>query len=413
MAENIVNEQVLDLVRQYMKNVRIAQRGDKVYKDECMFSFDSPQSEKGLYLNLNTFQAFGHEYVMLDYKRTGNSLYLWEKQTRVPLSEEELKAQQGGSQDQPTKMAIGVEGGFQVDQKKYKIEKEQALIVMPDFVKVSLPCNQLPFLVLQAIDEVNKHDSAATQNDIANWEEERKVSKYAENLPQIECWRKVSPNPNDWVCDFTGVKENLWLNLSTGRIGSGRQLWDGSGGNGAAMQHFEETGRLYPLVVKLGTITPHGADVFSYAKDEDDMVLDPKLAQHLAHWGINMMQMEKTEKTIAELEIEKNLQFDFMKITEEGENLQPLWGPGFTGLKKPWKQLLYEQCVAGCMEHAGNETKISGGCALNFQFCAKGGNERFSESNGQSRLCFSRRQNWIQFTALRPTRQKWQWKWNR
>ena len=45
------------------------------------------------------------------------------------------------------------------------------------------------------------------------------------------------------------------------------------------------------MVVKLGTITPSGADVYSYAKDEDDMVTDPKLAEHLAHWGINMMVM--------------------------------------------------------------------------------------------------------------------------
>eukprot|EP01026_Neomeris_dumetosa_P037322 TRINITY_DN3020_c0_g1_i1.p1 TRINITY_DN3020_c0_g1~~TRINITY_DN3020_c0_g1_i1.p1 ORF type:complete len:892 (-),score=138.68 TRINITY_DN3020_c0_g1_i1:1653-3944(-) len=230
-------------------------------------------------------------------------------------------------------MAIGVEGGFQVDQKKYKIEKQQALMLMPDFVKIPLPCEQLPFVVLQAIEQVNKHDSASTQKAVESWEEERQVSKYAENLIQEPCWRKVSPNPADWVCDFTGVKDNLWLNLSTGRIGSGRQLWDGSGGNGAALQHFEETGRKYPLVVKLGTITPHGADVFSYAKDEDDMVLDPKLAEHLAHWGINMMQMEKTEKTIAELEIQKNIQFDFMKITEQGADLQPLWGPGYTGLR--------------------------------------------------------------------------------
>ena len=33
------------------------------------------------------------------------------------------------------------------------------------------------------------------------------------------------------------------------------------------------------------------ADVFSY--DEDDMVEDPNLAQHLAHFGINITQMEK------------------------------------------------------------------------------------------------------------------------
>ena len=40
--------------------------------------------------------------------------------------------------------------------------------------------------------------------------------------------------------------------------------------------------------MKLGTITPTGADVYSYASDEDDMVTDPWLAQHLLHWGINM-----------------------------------------------------------------------------------------------------------------------------
>ena len=57
----------------------------------------------------------------------------------------------------------------------------------------------------------------------------------------------------------------------------------------------------FPLVVKLGTITPHGADVYSYAPDEDSEVTDPKLAEHLKHWGINMMTMEKTEKSMEEL----------------------------------------------------------------------------------------------------------------
>lgn len=45
------------------------------------------------------------------------------------------------------------------------------------------------------------------------------------------------------------------------------------------MRHFEATGSKYPLVVKLGTITPSGADVFSYAPDENDMVTDPKLVR--------------------------------------------------------------------------------------------------------------------------------------
>ena len=52
-------------------------------------------------------------------------------------------------------------------------------------------------------------------------------------------------------------------------------------------------------------------------------------AKHLEHWGINMMSMQKTEKTMAELQIDLNMSFEFDKITESGESLQPLSGPGY------------------------------------------------------------------------------------
>jgi ubiquitin carboxyl-terminal hydrolase 5/13 len=32
-------------------------------------------------------------------------------------------------------------------------------------------------------------------------------------------------------------------------------------------------------------------------------VTDPKLADHLAHWGIDIMKLEKTDKTVAELQV--------------------------------------------------------------------------------------------------------------
>ena len=37
------------------------------------------------------------------------------------------------------------------------------------------------------------------------------------------------------------------------------------------------------------------ADVYSY--DEDDMVLDPKLADHLAHFGIDVQSQKKVRVT--------------------------------------------------------------------------------------------------------------------
>ena len=36
--------------------------------------------------------------------------------------------------------------------------------------------------------------------------------------------RQIPPDSSQWACDETGATENLWLNLSTGFIGSGRQV---------------------------------------------------------------------------------------------------------------------------------------------------------------------------------------------
>lgn len=48
------------------------------------------------------------------------------------------------------------------------------------------------------------------------------------------------------------------------------------------------------MAVKLGTIGDGKADVYSYA--EDDMVEDPLLKQHLAHFGINMEGLKKVNQ---------------------------------------------------------------------------------------------------------------------
>ena len=39
------------------------------------------------------------------------------------------------------------------------------------------------------------------------------------------------------------------------------------------------------------------------------MVEDPNLAVHLSHWGINMLKMEKSDRSMADLEIELNQKF--------------------------------------------------------------------------------------------------------
>ena len=133
-------------------------------------------------------------------------------------------------------------------------------------------------IVSECCDALEKHSGAAALQTSTTWEDkdELRVSKYAAELKQVADPKKISSNPADWKCEKYGTTENLWLNLSDGFIGGGRKNWDGSGGSGGALEHYQEEkgrGNDYPLAVKLGTITAHGADVYSYATDEDDMVI--------------------------------------------------------------------------------------------------------------------------------------------
>ena len=61
------------------------------------------------------------------------------------------------------------------------------------------------------------------------------------------------------------------------------------------------------LLITTGTITANSADVWSYASDEDTLVIDPLLPQHLSHWGIDIMKLSKTDKSMTEMEVALNM----------------------------------------------------------------------------------------------------------
>ena len=78
----MVSEDELSVLRKQMSTVRVPTHYDRVFKDECQFSFDTALSPDGLYINMNSWQAFGGNFVNIDSKKTGQQLYLhelWEK----------------------------------------------------------------------------------------------------------------------------------------------------------------------------------------------------------------------------------------------------------------------------------------------------------------------------------------------
>lgn len=322
-----------EVLMSVLSTIRVPKPGDRVHKDECALSFASPETEGGLFVCMNTFLGFGSQYVDRHYARTGQRAYLHITRTRKAKKEDDSNSASGHPpKKKPTRLAIGIEGGFDVDQDQY--EEEIKVVILPDRQEVtSEDLATMPDVVRERVSlsmaGIIAADSVSHTLQVQQWDGEvRQESKHAADLKQLDNGVKIPPS--GWRCEVCDLQENIWMNLTDGKVLCGRRYFDGSGGNNHALHHFKETG--YPLAVKLGTITPDGADVYSY--DEDDMVLDPKLPEHLSHFGIDMMTMEKTERTMTELEIAVNQRLgEWEVIQESGTTLRPLFGPGLTGMK--------------------------------------------------------------------------------
>ncbi|ESR65257.1 ubiquitin carboxyl-terminal hydrolase 14 [Citrus sinensis] len=311
----------MDLLRSNLSRVRIPEPTNRIFKQECCVSFDTPRSEGGLFVDLNSFLAYGKDHVGWNFEKTGNPVYLHIKQTRKLVAPEDRPSKK------PTLLAIGVEGGFDNNEAEY--DETHSIVILPEYVTLSYPSVELPEKVRLAVDAILMAEGAERKEQVAAWTADKKqTSAYAMNLQQID--NGVIIPPSGWKCAKCDKRDNLWLNLTDGMILCGRRNWDGTGGNNHAVEHYKETG--YPLAVKLGTITSdlEGADVFSYP--EDDSVVDPLLAQHLAFFGIDFSSLQKTEMTTAERELDQNTNFDWNRIQESGQDVEPLFGPGYTGL---------------------------------------------------------------------------------
>ncbi|KAG8136194.1 hypothetical protein E2320_009182 [Naja naja] len=188
-----------------------------------------------------------------------------------------------------------LESNSDLNNDDYEYEDEAKLVIFPDHYEIPLPnIEELPALVTIACDAVLSSKSPYRKQDPDSWEEELQISKHANSLVQMDNGVRIPP----------------------------------SGGNGHALEHFKEMG--YPLAVKLGTITPDGADVYSF--EEEEAVLDPHIAKHLAHFGIDMLQMHVTENGLRDNEIKPRVS-EWEVIQESGMKLKPMYGPGYTGMK--------------------------------------------------------------------------------
>lgn len=144
--------------------------------------------------------------------------------------------------------------------------KREYLILVPSDLNAWLQVKTLVDGIMNAL-------SSARQSEVKAWEEEITACEHTLTLEQTST-EHIRPNgmssdhpvPDLEIqsrfplglahCSKCELGENLWLCLTCGSLGCGRQQFGGIGGNGHGLNHFEETS--HPVAVKLGTITAEG-----------------------------------------------------------------------------------------------------------------------------------------------------------
>ena len=111
-----------------------------------IYFFFTQESETGLYICLNSFLGFGRDHVERHVAQTGNKVFLHLHKIKdlIPEDTTELEPEK-----KITRLAIGVEGGFQVDgTPKYEVQEKNSIAIFPGPTVIELPHPDLPLLVI-------------------------------------------------------------------------------------------------------------------------------------------------------------------------------------------------------------------------------------------------------------------------
>ncbi|KRX02624.1 UBA-like protein [Pseudocohnilembus persalinus] len=302
-------------------NYSLSLQGKNLYKDQCTKCFEDPKTSL-VDLCLKCFNGSCQTHSQEHLQKFDHPLVLEFKiipdEEKIQEYEQKRKENEG---KEITKLAIGKPGGFQdLDSNEFTktVTKLKCLKC-----NITLPEESLEGIVKS----VKQTDSAFKKQDLIQWEDEAFPCEHTLTLQQLEN-AKVQ-KMSEATCSQCNLSTNLWMCLTCGNLGCGRKQGDGTGGNEHGLQHGLDSG--HPVVVKMGTITPNGeASLYCYHCNND--VKDENLAEHLLFLGIDIQQQEKTEKTLAEMNLDLNLKAAFNSVVEEGKQLNPIFGKGFTGL---------------------------------------------------------------------------------
>ncbi|CCW59722.1 unnamed protein product [Phytomonas sp. EM1] len=280
-----------------------------VNKDECAYCCRTCSMNEGIYVCMNCFTGICADHIMKHRSLSPtHTMFTLIKELPEKTDNEEVKSTS----------QLGVIK-----------EKEYSYTVCCGACKLKL--SSIPELAVDSYHGITQASLPGAQDAVSDTQNAGFLKPQCPHLVCLE--QMTSPYPegvfpsSESTCSVEqcDCKLNNWMCVTCGAVGCPRRE---SGGKGHALQHYQITG--HPTVVKLGTITPDGADYYCYLCDDD--VSDVHFVTHMRHFNIDVALSKKTAKTMGEIEYDYSMQWNFKQIMEDGAELVPLYGPGRTGI---------------------------------------------------------------------------------
>ncbi|KAM7223016.1 putative ubiquitin carboxyl-terminal hydrolase [Rhypophila decipiens] len=376
-------------------NLKTPTPGDLIYREDCTQCFDSIDESDGLDVCLKCFNGGCngiYKHAQAHYTSSGHPLVLNIRHVRKQVVRDEpppkmFKLQIDAETDADrydTFLTLNCRACNETD-----LDKSNALVepVITDIMKAATyaekeeiipwslevsPCDHIKMLISadehdekkRKEDDEKKNKEAFEKNQAVRADNDAEAPGDA-GVPDQERMVIDTPKENSAPeraaflhvkegkflesvdlthCSQCEMTQNLWLCLTCGNVGCGRDLSDSDGpkSNGHAQAHANR--EEHHLNVKLGSLGDgeETQDVFCYAcgkinsktgRPEGNETMHPELFHFLRRHGLNVKDRQKTENTLEEDLVQWNKKkWNFSMKNEDGEESTPLFGPGLTGL---------------------------------------------------------------------------------